>query len=1839
MPNETIHSFHEKVLVHICSTNFQSLEDDSKKIYCSKEDAAKRTSSLKDVVNNRIKKQMLHNDTNMDNKELHTRSEHKFDYMLNHSYDALNHTVDYSHCQKISRQIIESDDNSLISSSQSIELNGKLIRSSGSIEINDKLIRSSQSIDLNDKLIGSSGSIDLNDKLISSSGSIKLNDKLIRSSESIELNDKLIRFDDPGAEETQIKTFFFTNKESNDPEYKINKDLEETENWDKESESQKENVICLEQAFYMSELNNEPDSVDFNTFTTINQTMKNNLVFRVQPKMTYHSKKICFTGQLESLAREKSNILLASVNVRKIKEVQIILKKSISKRPRSKSLKPLSVHCSRSSNSIKQNAKEAKMSFFKNYFRGYTPNSNTKYYRALTIDKHKKYRRKQTGDDSKEYFGCQTTKRNKQYCRNHALNSKKKNDRGQTTYWNKRYNRWQSANSNKLGLLIRKKRHGEVWSRKKHMFLDIEFYFTKITMNHPKHNLMNNYKRNTTSFQWFQKILKNKNDKPAGLPTNGSFSVRGHSTGDNSSNSKSSGYSSGGSSSNETQQGAWRFSSGGKSNGQSGRNRQDDDDDDDDPSRPQRLSGRLPLFPSLPAPKLDSFHKELREQAERTYQQRTSNHEMEAPFQDGVKNIHGAISVLQLCDLLGTSTNRVPERTEIPKAFNICLTLALHDLSFASSNTHKNVASYLDCSTCSILSNLLKHLATLNHEIGVKSCDSCSQMLHLIVWHVMICIDKNKQRTKVSRCDLCYKISKTSEWSKEKLISSLPKLRSKIKKYCVKVLGTSSDNEDECSNQVNTEICSPNTSSSGKIVTEETNHQASNFQAYFNELSLAPLSHEMQHQLLNPDVTQSSSLTQCESISSIKLTRKPSCKGRTSLPQTIEEENGGEEQSKSFVESAEPCKTSVGKKDEMENLFAGKYGASPYDTQPTYGQHTTYVSMPVDRDLHDNTQYLSTTTSNRPQGKPGVGCVVYGLPKQLQKIASYWAKKREECDQTGHCPYQHREEGVILADYREKFVILRQRYQKNHQWQRLTHLGNGMSGKCHLAMDVTTNFRFCCKKIHLLRYCEDELTIWTEINHQFIVRLYGAIRHGVKVYIFSEFIDGGDLAACIEEQKLLGRRLSHWSAINYFKQLLDVLAYLQSKNILHEDIKADNILLRNKTTFIAVTDFGTSRKLQDPKQLKNKMPVGSPTHWSPEKASMEGHGFPSDLWAAVCVLVHMLSGWPPWVKRFNKAGILNYIIYAQPPPMDDVPHNVQEGVRKLIEKGLVKNPVLRPSPIQLLQDPAFRILDDEKFETCYSTLMSQSPRAIPRHGESCDETYDQNKLLSTTPLNVTSDKTVLYEQHISTVIHSEQQLAEKAENNEDHSANLVEVVIPAQGVSSSEMASLAEGYGQSQSDGPAQGDGSNFQVEEDLEASTIHDEVSDSPDNDKESYVLKERPHIESRICELIEPRNIENLLPAFALIYPDDGSENSLSIQQFFVDKYDDVTFNTFKDPLQFYQPAKQEPKQPARKDDPKQLPNLSIFNSSSSTSSSHVNTQERFSSIVLGQTKDMSCKDNAVVFTFSSGSDCTSSELFDMGQQGEISPPEATPNLSSTPTNLMMRKKENLKLNLGNTPPLSHSCSLPHNSNTDNESIKRPNTWTKLSSSTPKPPSQQQTPSTGRSTSSTRQGPSASTASSNIHSFFPSTKSVIEMQESVMQDMLGNLLKDPGMSSPSDNELSYETQPLMQTNDDKNYILNQFMQDIDDSALDGLKLEFFDSESIKLFDIRVTESPVYLRDVIQTIRYKVSEGFKHFTVNQLDGAIVRFNKQLVVQQFKILSLEKPGEKCLCEPCSNLNF
>ena len=65
-----------------------------------------------------------------------------------------------------------------------------------------------------------------------------------------------------------------------------------------------------------------------------------------------------------------------------------------------------------------------------------------------------------------------------------------------------------------------------------------------------------------------------------------------------------------------------------------------------------------------------------------------------------------------------------------------------------------------------------------------------------------------------------------------------------------------------------------------------------------------------------------------------------------------------------------------------------------------------------------------------------------------------------------------------------------------------------------------------------------------------------------------------------------------------------------------------------------MTDFGLATRINIVEKFRTK-PVGTMTQWSPEKAECVSYGYPAEVWAAVCVLVHMLSGLPPWMRRYG----------------------------------------------------------------------------------------------------------------------------------------------------------------------------------------------------------------------------------------------------------------------------------------------------------------------------------------------------------------------------------------------------------------------------------------------------------------------------------------------------------------------------------------------------------------------------------------------------------------------------
>jgi len=93
---------------------------------------------------------------------------------------------------------------------------------------------------------------------------------------------------------------------------------------------------------------------------------------------------------------------------------------------------------------------------------------------------------------------------------------------------------------------------------------------------------------------------------------------------------------------------------------------------------------------------------------------------------------------------------------------------------------------------------------------------------------------------------------------------------------------------------------------------------------------------------------------------------------------------------------------------------------------------------------------------------------------------------------------------------------------------------------------------------------------------------------------------------------------------NHHPQIAGALHYIHGRNILHRDLKTQNILLdRNGVPVLA--DFGISKVLQQTEGYAANTVVGTPYYLSPEVCMNKPYTFKSDIWALGCVLYEMAT--------------------------------------------------------------------------------------------------------------------------------------------------------------------------------------------------------------------------------------------------------------------------------------------------------------------------------------------------------------------------------------------------------------------------------------------------------------------------------------------------------------------------------------------------------------------------------------------------------------------------------------
>ena len=198
-----------------------------------------------------------------------------------------------------------------------------------------------------------------------------------------------------------------------------------------------------------------------------------------------------------------------------------------------------------------------------------------------------------------------------------------------------------------------------------------------------------------------------------------------------------------------------------------------------------------------------------------------------------------------------------------------------------------------------------------------------------------------------------------------------------------------------------------------------------------------------------------------------------------------------------------------------------------------------------------------------------------------------------------------------------------------------------------VAIKVLSNFHLSDAQV-FARFDREAKSI-ARINHPNVVKLIDSgFEAGNSIaYIVMEYVKGIELSN-IPASELSGQFIAH---IAY--QVLNALAEAHAMNVIHRDLKPDNIMITNENGdphFVKVLDFGLAALTDRAKITMSGQALGTPWYMSPEQATASAVSFSSDIYSLGCILYELATSKPPFPgnRPFN---VMMQHVNAQVPPM------------------------------------------------------------------------------------------------------------------------------------------------------------------------------------------------------------------------------------------------------------------------------------------------------------------------------------------------------------------------------------------------------------------------------------------------------------------------------------------------------------------------------------------------------------------------------------------------------------
>jgi len=227
---------------------------------------------------------------------------------------------------------------------------------------------------------------------------------------------------------------------------------------------------------------------------------------------------------------------------------------------------------------------------------------------------------------------------------------------------------------------------------------------------------------------------------------------------------------------------------------------------------------------------------------------------------------------------------------------------------------------------------------------------------------------------------------------------------------------------------------------------------------------------------------------------------------------------------------------------------------------------------------------------------------------------------------------------------------------------------------------------------------ENILDILLSLDHPNVTKTYEILEDEYHLYAIEEFCEGGNLFDFILKINIFSEGLVK----NIIKQLIEAIVYLNSKGIVHTNIKPENILIFRKCHVsnlndinIKISDFSSANLLSSKNNKTNTKLISTPYYLSPEVIESNFNEL-CDLWSIGAITYTLLRGEPP----FNgKPYEVLFKILHENIKFKDFPSNISEKGKDMISSLMNRDLNKRVTAKSALQHPWFTTdLDIEKFD-------------------------------------------------------------------------------------------------------------------------------------------------------------------------------------------------------------------------------------------------------------------------------------------------------------------------------------------------------------------------------------------------------------------------------------------------------------------------------------------------------------------------------------------------------------